>query len=134
MHSTSTRNEFLRLRVQGLSLATIGRRLHVSKPTLIAWNRKCQPELQAAALKNQQRLKDELTTAADNDLTALKRRHAALKQELLSRALREFSTSDIETLAGQLHQRIQHLESLTGAPPAQNNQPAPSSNGSVPAP
>src|SRR4029079_18750250 len=35
MHSRSIHTEFLRLRVQGLSLAAIGRRLGITKPTLI---------------------------------------------------------------------------------------------------
>jgi len=50
MHSPSTHNEFLRLRVRGLSLAAIGRRLGISKPTLAKWNRKAQSEINAAVV------------------------------------------------------------------------------------
>src|SRR5215470_12944980 len=40
MHSTETINQFLNLRVQGWSFARIAEQLQVSKPTLLAWNRK----------------------------------------------------------------------------------------------
>src|SRR5437016_14545852 len=45
MHPASTRQEFLRLRVQGLSFARISRQLGVSKPTLIAWSRQSRKEI-----------------------------------------------------------------------------------------
>jgi hypothetical protein len=43
MHSPSTRHDFLKLRSQRLSLASIGRQLGISKPTLIKWNREFRP-------------------------------------------------------------------------------------------
>ena len=111
MHSVAIRNEFLRLRVQGLSLACIGRRLGVSKPTLIAWSRRCQPDIDSRILEDQQRVQQEITASADQQLADLTRKLNALKQELFSRALRDCPTPQLEALAGQLRQRIEHLES-----------------------
>src|SRR6266403_2512423 len=118
MHSVAIRNEFLRLRVQGLSLACISRRLGVSKPTLIAWGRHSQPEIDARILEDQQGVQQEITASADQQLADLTKKLNALKQELFSRALRDFPTPELETLAGQLRQRIEHLESAMPSTPA----------------
>src|SRR5205823_7265186 len=104
MHPQSIRNEFLRLRVQGLSLAGISRRLNISKPTAIKWNRQCQSEIAAAA----SHLPSPISNLRDED-AALTRRLTALKQELFSRALREFPTAALETIAGELHHRLETL-------------------------
>ena len=63
MHSASTRNDFLRLRIAGLSFARIARQLGVSKPTLIAWSRASQPELDSGRAEVQARLQEEVTNA-----------------------------------------------------------------------
>jgi len=111
VHSPATRNEFLRLRLQGLSLASIGRQLHVSKPTLIAWSRQSQNEIEAGTFDHQQRVKQEIASSASDQLAELVRKRNALRQELLSRSLRDVPTEALETLAGELRQRIEHLES-----------------------
>ena len=117
MHSATTRNDFLRFRIQGLSLASIGRQLGVSKPTLIKWNRQAQTEIDSRVAEEQQRTKQEITDSADQQLADVTRKYNALKQELLSRALRDIRTADLETLSGDLRQRIESLESAFGVPP-----------------
>ena len=112
MHSLATRNEFLRLRIAGLSFSRIARQLGVSKPTLIAWSRASQPELDSGRAEVQDRAQDEISTKANQQLAELERRHGALRQELFSRALRDIPTACLETLAGELHNRIDHLESI----------------------
>src|SRR5439155_23259217 len=109
MHPASTRNEFLRLRIAGLSFARIARQLGVSKPTLIAWSRASQSELDSGHAEAQEHLQDEITTA-NQQLADIKRRYHALRQELFSRSLRDIPTACIETLAGEFHKRIEHLE------------------------
>ena len=109
MHPTTTYHEFLQLRVQGLSFAAIARRLGVSKPTLIAWSKKAKPLLAARLAEEQQRAIDSAAQNLSQELEALTRKHNCLKQELLSRALREVSTANLETLAGEYNQKLQHL-------------------------
>src|SRR5437016_5888055 len=111
MHPSSTRNEFLRLRIAGLSFARIARQLGVSKPTLIAWSRASQPELHSERAEAEQRLQEEISTSANRELAEIKKRHRALRQELLSRSLHDVPTFCLETLAGELRKRIDHLES-----------------------
>jgi hypothetical protein len=118
MHPIATRNEFLRLRSQGLSFARIGRRLGVSKPTLIAWSRRSMPELQALIRDDQHRLQQELSASANQELAALTRKHTALRQELLSRAFRDIPTPEIEILAGELRRRIDALQPPPSAAPS----------------
>ena len=110
MHSIATRNEFLRLRIAGLSFARIARQLGVSKPTLIAWSRASQSELDSGHAEAEQRLQEEISTNANQQLADIKRRHDALRQELFSRSLRDIPTSCLETLAGELRKRIDHHE------------------------
>ena len=45
-------------------------------------------------------------------LAELRRKQNVLRQELVSRALKDVSTTILETLAGDLRKRIQDLESL----------------------
>ena len=117
MHPTKTRNQFLRLRVGGLSLARISRQLGVSKPTLIAWNRQARTEIAARTLENHQNLHQELSASTTQQLADLNRKLNALRQELFSRGLREVSTPALETLAGGLRLRIQQLESAINPQP-----------------
>ncbi len=100
MHSRNTRDEFLRLRLQGLSFSTIGRHLGVSKPTLIAWNRQSQAELDSRQRDHRNQVLDQLAASADHDLADLQRKLKAIRQELFSRAVRDLPTSALETLAG----------------------------------
>jgi len=113
MRSQSIRADFLRLRVQGLSLATIGRQLGVSKPTLIKWNRQAQSDINSAIAADLQRISLEVATIASNQLADLNKRLNALKQDLLSRSLHDIPTPVLETLAGDLRQQIESLKSVT---------------------
>ena len=122
MHPASVRNEFLRLRVQGMSFARIGRQLGVSKPTLIGWHRQFQGEIESRTLEDRQRVKQEVATSASQQLAELTRKLNALKQELFSRAFRDIPTAHLETLSGELLQRI---ESLLAAPKADEGGESP---------
>jgi hypothetical protein len=47
MHSTDTKNCFIKLRAQGWSLARIAAHLDVAKRTLVDWNQHAQAEIRA---------------------------------------------------------------------------------------
>ena len=111
MHSLTTRNDFLRLRAQGLSLASIGRRLGVSKPTLIAWGRQSKAEIDSLLRHDQQHLNEQLAHSAAAEVADLTRKLNVLKQELFSRAFRDVPTPHLETLSGQLRQRLEDITS-----------------------
>ena len=109
MHPVATRSEFLRLRLGGLSFARIGRQLGVSKPTLIKWSRQSRGETDVQAA--QPHASQEIFASSNHELAELHRKLAALRQELFSRAFRDTPIQHLETIAGQLRQRIEHLES-----------------------
>ena len=122
MHSLATRNEFIRLRIAGMSFARIGRQLGVSKPNLIAWSREALPKIEAATAEADALALKETTMSASQELAELKRRHQVLRQELFSRAFREVPTDHIEALAGQIHKRIEQLESPASGRPLLGEQ------------
>jgi hypothetical protein len=97
MYSQNTRNEFIRLRVQGHSLAAIGQRLAISKPTAIKWNRQIRTSHEGQAGMGELRMPH--SAPRTSDVADLTRRLAALNQELLSRSLREVPTAALETPA-----------------------------------
>jgi len=111
MHSTETINQFLNLRAQGWSFARIADHLHVSKPTLLDWNRKHQPELQAIAA-NQERSVEETETAQASyelQLEHLTLFHTTLRQELIKRTLQTLSDDEIQTMADAIERQIEKL-------------------------
>ena len=110
MHSATIHNEFLRLRIQGLSLARIGRQLGVSKPTLIKWNRQSQTEIDLQTAADRLEAKQEATATTAEEIVEIRRKLKVLRQELISRALRDTPTADLETLSGELRQRLEALE------------------------
>ena len=120
MHSSSTRHDFLKLRAQGHSLASIGRQLSVSKPTLIKWNRDLQGELTSALTAAHQAALAAVATDSETEAAALRRRIAAVKQELFSRSIRELPTPILETMLGSLQDRLRSL------PTFQTHNPQPS--------
>ncbi len=124
MHSQKTHDEFLRLRARGLSLGRISRQLGVSKPTLVAWNRRAQPEVPALALADHQQLQSTIVSSTSDELAQLTRRLAAVKQELFSRAIRDCPTSALEQIAGQRRQQIDSLSHPTTTPSANANFPS----------
>ena len=116
MHSPSIRHDFLRLRCQGVSLAAIGRQLGVSKPTLIRWNRQPHSEIQSRIEGIDAAAHQQIARSAVEELAALRLKYDALKQELLSRSLRDIPTPALETLCGEIRQRIENFELKNMAP------------------
>ena len=116
MHPNSVRNEFIRLRVHGVSLASIARQLGVSKPTLIKWNRQSRPEIASGVAAARERAQNQAASNAADEIADLTRKYHALKQELLSRAFRDVPTSHLELLAGEFRKRLDASQSQNQLP------------------
>src|SRR5215813_1901567 len=114
MHSTETINQFLNLRAQGWSFARIADHLHVSKPTLLEWNRKHQSQIDSMKAACEHSAQENLQLSREQELERLNMFHTALRQELVSRSLKTISTEQIETLANELHLQI---KKISGQPP-----------------
>jgi len=102
MKDQQTQDQFIRLRVQGLSFARIAAELNVSKPTLIEWSRKHQHLIaNLAAIEREERLNQILATTEER----LRRLGEQLKA-----AEAEFARRDIATLSTP--RLLTHMESL----------------------
>ena len=112
MHPTETRNQFLKLRIQGWSFDRIGRHLGVSKPTLIAWSRRRASELSALHAAETKNLWRTLEIARQEALDRLTIKLRGVQQELLSRDLKSVPTSCLESMEAQLRQDVQKLEAV----------------------
>jgi hypothetical protein len=109
MHSTETINQFLNLRVQGWSFARIAEQLHVSKPTLLDWNRKHQSQIESMKAVCERSLHENLQLSRQQELEKLNMFHNALRQELVSRSLKSVPTEQIEALANELQLQIEKV-------------------------
>jgi transposase-like protein len=134
MHSLATRSEFLRLRVSGMSFARISRQLGVSKPTLMTWSRESRPEIASRIAEAEEQLAGDLGESVNTELANLNRRLTALKQELFSRALREISTPCLETLCGEVTDRLRQLESVSSWSPSSSSSSNPAGASRSPEP
>ena len=109
MHSTETINQFLNLRVQGWSFARIADQLHVSKPTLVDWNRKHQSQIESMKANQQQSAQESVQASDEEKLENLRLFYSALRQELISRTLESLSTEEIEAFATDIERQIDKL-------------------------
>jgi len=106
MHRPEIKTEFLKLRAQGLSFAAISSRLKVSKPTLLAWNRRHLSERNSPRAIELKKIEESLP---DQELLRCVSNLRAVEQELASRALREIPTEQLRQFAIVLQERIQEL-------------------------
>ena len=107
MHSTETINQFLNLRAQGWSFARIADQLHVSKPTLLDWNRKYQSKLESMKTDQQRAQQQAVGASREEQLQYLTLFHNALRQELISRTLKSLPAEEIKALASQTERQIE---------------------------
>jgi hypothetical protein len=108
MHSAEIKTQFIKLRAQGLSYSRIAAQLRVSKPTLIAWNRQCQSQLQSPRALELKLLQDSLLP--QDEMVRCSFNLRAIEYELASRAFREVSTDQLHRIATLLRDRLTELQ------------------------
>src|SRR5438477_10787605 len=104
MHSTETKNQFLKLRAEGCSFSRIASRLHVSKPTLLAWNRQQLGQCHSPRALELKALEESLPRP---ELLRCINNLRSVEQALASRGLREIPTAQLLRFAIALRARIQ---------------------------
>ena len=146
MHSNETKNQFIELRAQGLTLARIASQLGVSKRTLVDWNRQCQSEIRSLHAVELEALHEKLLGSHEAELSRMVNHLNVIQRELAKRNFMTVSTEKLLQLSLSLRREIRDLSpdlSLLQQCPAPSggdsagvpdNQPAPSDNhvGSVP--
>ena len=112
MHSLDTRNQFLKLRVQGLSFNRIAAEIGVSKPTLIAWSRQRHAEIQAQQSDSRFARDEALKFSHEREVAELTHKAGVIRQELNSRLLQNIPTEQLHALLERIQHKLQHLEAV----------------------
>jgi hypothetical protein len=126
MHTTDTKNQFVKLRAQGWSFARIAAQLRVSKPTLLSWNRQSQAQLRSPRALELKALQESLLP--DEELFRCTIFLRTVEQELASRSLRKLSTAELHRLASLLRLRLDELQPVN----QQSNERSNSVNSALP--
>jgi lambda repressor-like predicted transcriptional regulator len=109
MHSTETKNQFIELRAQGRTLASLASQLGVSKRTLIDWNRQSAPEIQALRAVEIEALHEKILASHEQELTRLGAFQRKLDDELANRAVETIPTDKLLRLSLLLRREIRAL-------------------------
>ena len=106
MHPTETHHRFIDLRVQDWSLARIADELHVSKPTLIAWQRKFREEIADLKGIELEALQEKVLSSHEVELSRLAEHLNRVEAILAKRKLEYVSTEFLFSMAASLRAQI----------------------------
>lgn len=112
MHDEKTVQRFIELRASGWPYARIMTELGVSKPTLIAWSRKHQFQIQNLKAIELEALADQWLDSVSARVKALGEQLRRVENEIAKRDPAELTTAQLYTLARALRRQI---EQATGA-------------------
>jgi len=111
MHDEATVQRFIELRAAGWTYARLGAELNVSKPTLIAWSRQHQFQIQNLKAMELEALAEKWLASVTDRVAALGGQLQQIQAELARRDLAQLSTSQLFAVERQLRRQI---ESATG--------------------
>jgi hypothetical protein len=111
MHAPETVRRFIELRAQGWTYARLMAELNVTKPTLIAWSRKHQFEIQNLHTIELEALRDKWLASTSERVNSLGEQLRRVETELARRDLAALTTPQL--LAASRHLRRQ-IEQATG--------------------
>jgi len=109
MHTEETIDNFVELRAQGWTLGHIATELHVSKRTLVDWNREYAGDIQAFRGLELELLKEKVIASREEDLNRLTRFQKDVNDELANRTLKYIDTDKLFRLSTELRQEIQRM-------------------------
>jgi len=123
MHPLTTKSQFIELRAQDLSLASIAEQLNVAPSTLLAWQHELQPQIDNERSFFLDALHEQVCSSYGTELKCLVGRLNKLEAILAQREFDDLSTASLVTLAGSLRNQIRkHLQTprftLPPTPPA----------------
>ncbi len=107
MHDEKTVQRFIELRSQGQTYARLMTELNVSKPTLIAWSRKYQFQIQNLKAIELEALADKWLEPVSARLNALGGQLRKVEAELATREVKDLSTAQLFSLARNLRRQIE---------------------------
>ena len=107
MHSPETVQRFIELRAQGWTYARLMVELNVTKPTLIAWSRKHQFEIQNLHAIELEALREKWLASTTDRVNALGEQLRRVQTELAGRDLAALTTPQLMSAARNLHRQIE---------------------------
>jgi hypothetical protein len=124
MHDLDTQKRFVLLRSKGQSYDRIAAELNVSKPTLIAWSRKYQFEIQNLKAIELEALGEKWLASMTDRVNGLGEQPRQVEAELARREVGDLTTPQLYTLARSLRQQIIQATGLVGFTVPVNEIPA----------
>jgi len=109
MHNEETVQRFIELRSQGRTYAQLMAELGVSKPTLIAWSRKHQFQIQNLRAIELETLAEHWLASVTERVQVLGEQLRKVEAELATREVKELSTTQLHALARGLRRQIAEL-------------------------
>src|SRR5215467_1785944 len=106
MHAPETIQRFIELRAQGSTYARLMAELNVTKPTLIAWSRKHQFEIQNLRAIELEALRDKWLACTTERVNGLGEQLRRVETELAKRDLSGLSTPQLMAAARTLRRQI----------------------------
>ena len=106
MHTPETVQRFVELRAQGWSYARLMTELNVTKPTLIAWSRKHQFDIQNLHAIELEALREKWLASTTERVDKLGMQLQSIETELARRDLSTLNTPQLLTAARDLRRQI----------------------------
>src|SRR2546430_385433 len=88
MYTPDAQEKFVELRAQGWSLAHIATELHISRRTLVEWNREFADDIQAFRVVEQELLQEKFAATREEELNRLIRLQKDIYDELSNQTLK----------------------------------------------
>jgi len=114
MYDDKTVERFIELRAQGWSYARLMAELHVTKPTLIAWSRKHQFQIQNLKAIELEALNEKWLAPTTERVNALGVQLRQVEAELAQRDVSQLTTPQLHKLARSLRGQIAQATGCTG--------------------
>jgi hypothetical protein len=108
MHEPQTVQRFIQLRAQGWTFARLVPELSVSKPTLIAWSRQHQFEINNLKAIELEALREQWLASTTDRVNGLGEQLRRVEAELGRRDLATLTTPQLFALARSLRRQIEH--------------------------
>jgi hypothetical protein len=107
MHDDKTVQRFIELRAQGWTYARLMTELNVTKPTLIAWSRKHQFQIQNLKAIEMEALREKWLATTTDRVNALGEQLRQVEAELAARQPAALTTPQLFALARSLRRQIE---------------------------
>ena len=124
MHDEKTVQRFIELRAQGRTYTQLMTELNVTKPTLIAWSRKHQFQIQNLKAIELETLGEKWLASVTDRVNAFGEQLRKVEAEIGRRSVGDLSTPQLYTLARSLRRQIQQATGPTGFTVPTNEIPA----------